>query len=106
MVEEGQVTSHKGQKIKSYSLQFKLSGISFATAHGNHAAEKKFNVDRKRIREWREKKESIEETVKSKKAKGCQRKRVKGGGRKPLSEKLEESILEWVYNRRSKSLRV
>ena len=79
MEEEGQVTSHKGQKIKSCSLQCKLSAISFATTHGKHAAEKKFNVDRKRIREWREKKESIEETVKSKKAKGCHRKRVKGG---------------------------
>ena len=78
----------------------------FAAIHGNHAAEKKYNVDRKRIREWREKKESIEKTVKTKKAKGCQGKRVEEGGRKPFSEKLDETVLEWVHERRSKGLRV
>ena len=93
MEKESQATSHKGQKLKNYSLKFKLDAISFAAIHGNHAAEKKYNVDRKRIREWREKKESIEKTVKSKKAKGCQRKRVEGGGRKPFSEKLDETVL-------------
>ena len=106
MEKESQATSDKGQKLKNYSLKFKLDAISFAAIHGNHAAEKKYNVDRKRIREWREKKESIEKTVKSKKAKGCQRKRVEGGGRKPFSEKLEGTVFEWVHERRSKGLRV
>ena len=49
---------------------------------------------------------SIEKTVKSKKAKGCQRKRVAEGGRKPFSEELDETILEWVHERRSKGLQV
>ena len=84
MEKESQAMSHKGQKLKNYSLKFRLDAISFGAIHGNHVAEKKYNVDRKRIREWREKKESIEKTVKTKKAKGCQRKRVKGGGRKPF----------------------
>ena len=106
MEKESQATSHKWQKLKHYSLKFKLDAISFAAIHGNHAAEKKYNVDRKRILEWQEKKESIEKTVKSKKTKGCQRKRVEGGGRKPFSEKLDETVLEWVHERQSKGLRV
>ena len=84
MEKESQDTSHKGQYLKKYSLKFKLDAISFAAIHGNHATEKKYNVDRKRTREWREKKESIEKTVKSKKAKGYQRKQV---------EEVKESLL-------------
>ena len=47
MEKESQATSHKGQKLKNYSLKFKLDAISFAGIHihGNHAAEKKYNVD-------------------------------------------------------------
>ena len=106
MEEDSQATSHKGEKVRSYPLQFKLNAISYAVIHGNHAAERKLKVDRKRIREWREKKESIEKTVKNKKSKGSQRKRCEGAGRKPFSDKLDESILEWNHERRSKGLRV
>ena len=37
---------------------------------------------------------------------GTERKRIPGGGRKPLDETLEEDLLEWVRDRRSKGLRV
>ena len=53
MEEDNQATSHKGGKIKSYPSQFKLDAISFAQIHGNRAAERKFKLDRKRIRQWR-----------------------------------------------------
>ena len=56
MEEDNEATSHKGEKIKSYPLQFKLDAISFAQIHGNRAAERKFKPDRKRLQEWREKK--------------------------------------------------
>ena len=32
--------------------------------------------------------------------------RIGGGGRKPLSEEMEETLLEWIIERRSKMLRV
>ena len=38
--------------------------------------------------------ESTEKSVKNKIAKGSQRKRSEGAGRKPFTEKLEESVLE------------
>ena len=50
MKEDNQATSHKGDKFRSYPLQFKLDAISFTQIHGNRATEKKFDV-RKRIRE-------------------------------------------------------
>ena len=89
--------------MKSYTLKFKLDAISYAEIHGNHAAEKKYKVDRKRIREWRQKKSSIQNTMKAKRS---QRKRIEGARRKPFSEKLDEAVLEWIHERRGKCLPV
>ena len=49
MEEDNQATSHKGEKIRSYPLQFKLDVISFAQIHGNRASERKFKVKNKRM---------------------------------------------------------
>ena len=65
---------------------------------------KRFSIDEKRVREWRAKKSNIEGLVRS--TKGKQRSRLSGGGRKPLSAKLEELMLEWIENRRARGLRV
>ena len=54
-----QTSSHKSEKVKSYTLKFKLDAISYAEIHSNHAAEQKYKVDRKRIREWRQKKRAF-----------------------------------------------
>lgn len=104
MEDETEATSHKGKKVHSYTIQFKSDAIRYAENKGNHAAERKFNVDRKRIREWRDNKGKIEELLA--KTKGTKRKRCDGGGRKPFNEQLEEMVLEWVYDRRYKGLRV
>ena len=46
--------SHAGKNINSYSTAFKLEPVRFAVeCNSNYKAAKKFNVDRKRIREWR-----------------------------------------------------
>ena len=44
-------TSHKEEKNKSYTLEFKLEVIKFAELNSNRAASKKFHVDEKRVRE-------------------------------------------------------
>lgn len=38
--------------------------------------------------------------------KGKERSRLNGAGKKPLSTKMEEVLLEWIDNRRARSLRV
>ena len=44
-------TPHKGGKVHSYDLEFKVNAIRYAEMHG------KFNADRKRVRDWRAKNE-------------------------------------------------
>ena len=46
--------SDAGKKINSYSTEFKLEAVRFAVeCNSNYKAAKKFNIDWKRIREWR-----------------------------------------------------
>ena len=96
-------TSHKGEKVKVYSVKFKMDAINFATRNSISASARKFNVDRKTIREWMQKRNSIEELSKRS---GASRKRLDGAGRKPVSVALEERLFTWFEDRRSKRLRV
>eukprot|EP00794_Sanderia_malayensis_P013386 gene13386-14759_t len=98
------ITSHKGKKMRSYTIGFKLEVVDYAKVNLNQAAATKFNVDRTSVREWRKKERDLKGMLSSRGAKG--RKRLDGGGRKPLSESMEERLLEWVFQRRSKRLRV
>ena len=92
--------SHKGEKLRSYTTDFKLEVVRFAELNGNRAAERKYKVDRKRVHEWRIKKQNSEELRKSTSA-GAKRQRLNGGGRK-----VTDSELEWIFDRRDKGLRV
>ena len=47
-------TSHKGLKVKSYTMEFKLEAIKKAEESSNNHAAMFFKVDKKRIREWRQ----------------------------------------------------
>lgn len=96
--------SHKGEKKRSYSMSFKSEAIEYAERVSNRAAAAKYKVDIKRVREWRQNKESIE-GLKAK-PKGQTRERLDGGGRKVLMEELDELLLEWIYGRRENGLRV
>ena len=37
-------SSHKGEKVRSYSIDFKLEVIRFAETNSNHAAAKKYKL--------------------------------------------------------------
>ena len=102
MVEESQ--SHKGSKITSYDAKFKLEAISHAETASKQPASKTFNVAANRIREWRKQKPDLLSL--KEKSNGAKRRRLDGAGRKPLNEQLEESLMEWIYQRREKCLRV
>ena len=102
---ESTSTSHKGEHIRSYTLKFKLDAVQYAELHSNRAAVKKFNVDVRRIREWKTHKTQIREQ--SMKPNGKERKTLAGAGRKPFNELVEYwNGLEWIYDRREKHLRV
>lgn len=76
--------------------------IKYAEIHGNRPASRRFQVNERRIREWRSNRNEIEALARSKG--GKQKNRLTGGGRKPLSTGLEELLLEWIYNRRAQGL--
>ena len=98
-------TSHKDEKVHSYTLDFKLSAIAYAEAHGNRSSARKFDVDVKRIREWKKGKTAIADKQKAATGRGS-RKRIDGGGKKPKDVNLEENLMEWVSQRRENKLRV
>ena len=52
----------------------------------------------------RKKKDDLQELSKS--VSNKKRKRLQGAGRKPLSDEMEEKVLEWIVERRTKMLRV
>ena len=96
--------SHKGKRVRAYSAAFKLDVLAYAQDNSNRAAARKFDVDERRVREW--KKNKIEITALANRKNGKTRKRLDGAGPKPLSTELEEIILNWIHNRRSQGLRV
>ena len=53
--------SHKGEKRRNYTMEFKREAIEYAEKNSNHKAAEKFLVAVKRIREWRQNKLKISE---------------------------------------------
>lgn len=90
---ENQATqSHKGERIKSYTLKFKLQAVMYADLHGNRFVGRKFNVDVWCIREWRKKKEKNHKTEQEITRKG--RKTLEGADQKLAHAFVESKVLE------------
>ena len=60
-IDEPAKTSHKGEKIKSYTISFKLEVVEFAENRSITAAAQKYNVDRHSVRDWKKKKNELQE---------------------------------------------
>ena len=105
-VDEHRTTSHKGQKVKSYTITFKLQVIEYAEINSISAATQKYNIDRHSIPDWKSKKQQLQEFSCLKNKNSNKRFRLEGAGRKPLSDEMEEALMEWITERRSKMLRV
>lgn len=56
--------SHKGEKVRSYSAALKLEVIRYAEVNSNHAASRRYKIDRNGIRDWRRKREKDRKTFK------------------------------------------
>ena len=95
------LASFKGQKKRSYSMEFKKQVLVYAEANSNRSASSasNFDVKTKWIREW---KKYFEKTKSTK----PNRQRLDGGGRKCIDENLEEDLVHWIYEKRSKMLHV
>ena len=101
-----QLPRTKERRSEALPCHLKYEAIEYAERESNPAAAKKYKVEVKRIREWRESKQSIKEL--KEKHKGQGRERLEGGGRKVIDDNLDEIILEWIHRRgrRANGLRV
>ena len=88
-------------KRRSYSFGLNLEDVKFANLNPNHAA-RKFKVGLKLYWEYGVQQEVAMSAGKT----SSDRKRVKGAGRKPSCVELEDDILEWIKDMRSRRLRV
>ncbi len=98
-------TSYKGEKLRSYTTDLKLEAVEYAEQKGNKAASRKYKVAPKTVCEWRAKKEKFNEQRQSCTA-GGKRLRLDGGGRNITDNEIEETLLEWISDRRGNGLRV
>ena len=94
-----EIASSKGKKKRSFSMEFKKQVVIYAEANSNRSAASYFDVEPKRVREWKKDIDKIKAT-KSK------RERLDGGGRKCIDADLEEDLVHWIYEKRSKMLHV
>ena len=79
---------NKKRKLQSYSVDFKISAITFhKQGNSKEATARKFGVDSKRIREWCKQEDKLQaaKTGGNVSTPTKQRKCLDGGGRKPLS---------------------
>ena len=82
------------------ALSFKLLVVKHAKMSSIGAAERKFGVDRKRIREWIQNESKIPNKICSKN-RGRFAKKLDGGGRKIKDIDLEEMLLKWITLQRT-----
>ena len=86
-------------KQRSYLPEFQIRVIEHARVQGIHDAARVFNVDRKRVREWTKDEEKLRGQERG-------RKRDAGAGRKLTSEDVENGTLDFIWEQRSKKVRV
>lgn len=97
--------SHKGEKVCSYTVDFKLEVVNYAEQSSIHAAGRKYNVSRSSVRDWKKKKIQLEDLRKSS-GSGAHRRRLSGGGRKVFDSSTERSLIEWITERKQQGLTI
>ena len=104
-VEEMTSTSHRGEKMWSYSVEFNLEAVKLAQDNSVHEAARKFKVNRHNIRDWKNKKVKLQELNRTA-TEGAKTSRLDGAGQKLTDADIEERVSEWIFDRSSKGLRV
>ena len=84
--------SHKGEQRRSFTIEFKKKVVEHALRSSNREAARRYDVDERRVREWRTKIDALAGVAQ--KQGGTKRKRLEGGGRKLTDNDLETDLLE------------
>ena len=102
MSQENGENNIQKKKYKNYTLKFKLEVIDFAKKNSNKRAAHYFDVNRKRVIEWRK----SEEALRNRKEDSSQARRLQGGGRLLKFEEIDHALMETIRERRSAGARV
>ena len=84
------------EKRRSYEARFKLQVIAFAEEKGNRAAERKFSVSEKLVRDWRKQKSKLKKMP--------QKRRADRPGGKPHWPELEAQLVSWIQENRNNGI--
>nr|XP_033471765.1 uncharacterized protein LOC117249958 [Epinephelus lanceolatus] len=84
---------------RKFDFNFKETVLKFAEENSVEKTARLFNIDSKRVRDWRKQKEALLLGDHG-------RARLAGGGRKKVSVELEERLSEWISSMRDKQKRV
>ena len=76
-------------------MEFIKQVVVYAEANSNRSAASHFDVEPKRVREWKKDFEKIKSIKPN-------RQRLDEGGRKCIDKYLEENLAHWIYEKRSK----
>ena len=78
---------------RTYTLEFKLGVLEWMNTHKSsiRAAARRFDVHRRMIQRWSEGEAELNEAVMTS---GAQRRKIRSG-RPPLSDELEEKLIQW-----------
>ena len=86
-------------KKRSFGAAFKLRVAQYVEMNTNRGSATKYGVNEKQVRQWRMKKADLKELPKKKK-------RMDGGGRKPMLPDIETVLLAWIDELRAGHLRI
>ena len=70
---------HKGEQRRSFTIEFKKKVVKHALRSSNREAARRYDVDERRVREWRTKIDALADMAQMQG--GTKRKRLEGGGR-------------------------
>ena len=93
--------SGKGARHSSYTMKFKISAAKYAKETTISEASRKFEVDRKRIREW-----IVHFDAGKLQERSQSSKRLSGAGRRLRDAAIDQDIFEWFTERRSQGQRI
>ena len=80
-------------------MEFKRQVVAYAVENSNRSAASHYDMEPKRVREWKKDLDKIKETKASRQC-------LEGRGRKCIDEELEDELVHWIYEQRSKMLHI
>ncbi|XP_044028000.1 uncharacterized protein LOC122864529 [Siniperca chuatsi] len=92
-------TEQMEKERRKFDFKFKERVLQYAETHSAEKTARHFNIDSKRIRDWRKQRGKLLLADKS-------RARLTGGGRKKVSLELERRLSQWIYSMLDKHNRV